>query len=304
MDINQLNTFLTLSKMKNFTKTAELLGYAQSSITVQIQQLEKELGVKLFERIGKNISLTAEGNTLIPYATKILSLSANMKEAVVPSDEAHGSITIGASESLCIYRLPKIIKAYKERHPYIDIYLKLLKCNQFIPFLSDNSVDIAFSIGDRIDQETITSVLELPEPIMILASPNHPLASKDCLSLMDFDQEAFILTEHGCCYRGAFERDLMNVNIELKTVLETDSIQAIKQTAMSNLGICVLPKIAVAEEIIQKTLIPLAYKNNYTIVSQIIYHKNKWISPILADFIQEAASRWQSIGEDTMQSKR
>jgi len=61
-----------LSKIKNFTRTAELLGYAQSSITVQIKQLEKELGIKLFERIGKSVSLTSEGITLVPYATKIV----------------------------------------------------------------------------------------------------------------------------------------------------------------------------------------------------------------------------------------
>jgi len=292
MDLKQLNTFLTLSKINNFTKTAEILGYAQSSITAQIQQLEKEFGTKLFERIGKNVMLTTEGNALIPYATKILSLSTNMKEALSPSDTMCGRITIGASESLCIYRLPAIIKAYKEKHPNIDIFLKLLKCNQFVPSLSDNTIDIAFTIGDRIDNESIISILELPEPIMILSSPEHPLASIDPICLNDFDKASFILTEHGCCYRGAFEKDFIDTSIEIKIVLETDSIQAIKQTSMINLGICVLPKISVTDEIRKKLLIPLAYNNNYGIVSQMICHKNKWISPLLADFIQDASNRW------------
>lgn len=292
MDLKHLNTFLTLSKIKNFTKTAEILGYAQSSITAQIQQLEKELGTKLFERIGKNVMLTPQGSELIPYATKMLSLSVNMKEAISPSDKMSGSITIGAAESLCIYRLPTIIKAFKEKHPHIDIFLKLLKCDQFIPFLSDNSIDIAFSIGDRIDNEAITSILELSEPIILLASPQHPLASVDQISLKDFAQEAFILTGRGCCYRGAFEKDLADSNIEIKIVLETDSIQAIKQTSMINLGICVLPEISVTEEIQKEILMPLAYKNDYKIVSQILCHKNKWVSPLLNDFIQEASDHW------------
>ncbi|HKM34150.1 MAG TPA: LysR family transcriptional regulator [Lachnospiraceae bacterium] len=292
MDLKQLNTFLTLSKIRNYTKTAATLGYAQSSITAQIQQLEKELGTKLFECIGKKVMLTSQGNALIPYATKILSLSMNMKESISNSDTMCGSITIGASESLCIYRLPAIIKAYKEKHPNIDIFLKLLNCNEFVPFLSDNSIDIAFTIGDRIDNESITTIIELPEPIMILASPEHHLSSIDKLSLRDFDKESFILTEHGCCYRGAFEKDLLNANVDFEIVLETGSIQAIKQTTMINLGICVLPEISVTEEIQRKMLIPLAYENNYPIVSQIIHHKNKWMSPLLRDFIQEASSRW------------
>jgi DNA-binding transcriptional LysR family regulator len=292
MDLKHLNTFLTLSKVKNFTRTAEQLGYAQSSISAQIQQLEDEIGAKLFERIGKNVLLTAEGKAMIPYATKILFLSANMKDALSPSDRMSGVITIGASESLCIYRLPAMIKAYKEKHPNVDIFLKLLKCDQFVPCLTDNSIDIAFSIGDRIDDEATQSFLEMPEPIMLLASPQHHLSAVKDIKLKQLDQEAFILTVHGCCYRAAFERDAVRAGINLKIVLETDSIQAIKQTAMINLGICVLPEIAVREEVRRKMLIPLDYLNDYKIVSQILCHKDKWISPLLRDFIQETSKGW------------
>lgn len=294
MDLNQLRTFLTLSKVKNFTKTAAVLGYAQSSITVQIQQLEKELGSKLFERIGKNVTLTMEGNALIPYATQIVTLSDNMKDAVLPSDKLIGRITIGASESLSIYRLPAIIKAFKEIYPNIDIFLKLLTCNEFVPSLLDNTIDIAFSIGDKIDDPSMKIILEKPEPIMILACPNHPFASFKRLQKKDFNKGSFILTGHGCCYRGAFEKDMRSAGNEFKVVLETDSLQAIKQTAMSGLGICVLPQIAVLEEIRNNKLIPLAYKNNYPIVSQLIHHKSKWISPLLADFIKITADQWDS----------
>lgn len=247
----------------------------------------------MFERIGKNITLTSEGNTLIPYATNILSLSVNMKEAMTPSENSHGSITIGAASSLCIYRLPTIIKSFRNRHPNIDIYLKLLNCDQFVPMLSDNSIDIAFTIGDRLDGESIISKFEYPEPIMILASPKHTLASKTSLRKIDFENESFLLTELGCCYRRAFEKDLADSGIEVMVVLETGSIQAIKQTAMSDLGICVLPQIAVLEDIESQKLVPLAYEHDYGIVSQLIYHKDKWISPILTEFITEAEKRWE-----------
>lgn len=292
MDLNQLTTFLTLSKLKNFTKTAEELDYAQSSITAQIKQLEKELGVRLFERISKTVTLTSEGLALVPYAARIMALSANMKEVVAPAVAMNGSITIGASESLCIYRLPSIIKAYKEKHPNVDIYLKLLKCNQFVPNLTENAVDLAFSIGDRIENGSIQAAKEISEPISILAAPNHPLAVSEHITLRDFEAQAFILTGQGCCYRGAFEKDLMKENIKVKMVLETDSIQAIKQIAMSGLGICVLPDIAVTEEVAAKRLIPIAYQQDYRIVSQILYHKSKWLSPLLSDFIEEASTKW------------
>lgn len=99
MELKHLNTFLALSKIKNFTKTAEYLNYAQSSVTAQIQQLEKYLNVRLFERIGKSVVLTLEGENLIPYATKMLSLSSDIEKMYANSDNL-GRIVIGASDSI------------------------------------------------------------------------------------------------------------------------------------------------------------------------------------------------------------
>jgi DNA-binding transcriptional LysR family regulator len=288
MDIKQFITFATLCKVKNFTKTAEILGYAQSSITAQIQQLENELGVRLFERIGKNITLTQEGSALIPYVTKVITLSTEMKNVISSADNGHGCITIGAAESLCCYRLPSIIKAYKIKHPNVDIYLKLADGINFLPLLSDNTIDIAFTIGDRIVNDSVTTVMEIPEPINILAYPEHPLSTFANISARDFNDQSFIFTSPGCCYRAAFERDLKNHHSIPKVVLEASSIQAIKQTAMNGLGLCVLPEIAVQEELKNKKLTVLNYEHNYNIVSQLIHHKDKWISPLLADFIKEA----------------
>ena len=82
MDLKQLNTFLMISKLQSFTKAADTLNYAQSSVTTQIKLLEEELGVKLFERIGKNISLTHDGKKLIPYAQQMLKLSTDIKNNI------------------------------------------------------------------------------------------------------------------------------------------------------------------------------------------------------------------------------
>jgi DNA-binding transcriptional LysR family regulator len=285
MDIKQLNTFLTLCKIKNFTKTAELLGYAQSSITAQIKQLESEMNVKLFERIGKTVTLTPAGKDLIPYATQIVSISSNMKEIISSSDAIHGHISIGVSESLCIYRLPSIIKAYRQQYPDVNLCLKLLNSDQFIPLLSDNTIDIAFAIGDRFDDPAINLCFEIPERILVLSSPESPLAKEAEVTLQALAKEAFILTEPGCRYRKAFEDDIQAAGLKVDVILETGSIQAIKEVAMSGLGLCVLPEIAVVKEVENNSLVPLAYKNNYKIYSQLICHKDKWLSPVLKSFI-------------------
>lgn len=127
MDFKQLNAFLMISRLQSFTKAADNLGYAQSSITTQIKLLESELGVKLFERIGKNITLTHEGKKLLPYAKQILKLSSDVKNAVLNTDVPSGTLTIGAAESLCVLRLPEILKEYKKLYPKVEISLKFWK---------------------------------------------------------------------------------------------------------------------------------------------------------------------------------
>src|SRR5512138_3832701 len=123
MDFRQLKAFLTVGSLLNFTKAAEQLGYAQSSITAQIQQLENELGVKLFERIGKTVKLTYAGTAMIPYATQILQLERNLKADLTDSGVPAGTLTIGAAESLSIYRLPVLLKEYRGLYPQVALRL-------------------------------------------------------------------------------------------------------------------------------------------------------------------------------------
>lgn len=296
MDFRQLKAFLAVSDSLNFTRAAEQLGYAQSSITSQIQQLETELNVKLFERIGKTVMLTHAGKRLLPYAVKILQLSKDLKDDVSNSANPSGTLTIGTSESLSISRLPVILKKYRRLFPEVSINLKLLDCPDFLPCLSNNMIDVAFAIGNKIESEYIVEEIDLIEPICVLAYPDHPLTVKQKVTSQDFENETLLLTNIGCCYRGVFLDLLTENNIAPKIALETGSIQAIKQSALSGLGICVLPKISVKEEIASGKLLPINLNiKDWGIVSQIIYHKDKWLSPALSAFLQLAKQELQCI---------
>lgn len=287
MELKQLDAFLTVSEINNFTKAADKLGYAQSSITVQIQQLENELGVKLFERIGKKISLTNAGEKLIPYARKIISIYKDMKNEVTSVGEPSGSLTIGASESLAIFRLPGIIKEYRRLYSNVDISLRLLEGNELLYCLCDGSIDLAFSIGKKIDEEYLIPEITIPEPIHILAYVGHPLLKKSSITTKDLDKENIILTGKGCPYRAQFEGLLEKDKVRPRIVLETGSIHAIKEASISELGICVLPEIAVHKEIDDGKLLPLNIESlNFEIVSQLYYHKDKYISEAMREFLR------------------
>lgn len=284
MELKRLHTFLVLSEIKNFTKTAEYLHYAQSNITTQIQHLECELGVKLFERMGKNITLTPEGEELIVYARQILSLSDDLKYKFSNKSDC-GRITIGASESICIYKLPEVIKTYQLEHPNVELYLNVLDTTDFIPLLSNNTIDISFALDSPIHNSSINTALQIDETICAFSIPEHPLAQKATVTIEDFINVPLILTGQGCCYRKLFEKDLSYASITPKIVLETSSLQVIKQTVLSGLGICVLPQFSVQKELNNNELVKINYVTNYKLASQLIYHKDKFLSENLKDFI-------------------
>jgi DNA-binding transcriptional LysR family regulator len=286
MDFRQLNSFLAISKLQSFTGAASTLGYAQSTITTQIKQLEEELGVKLFDRIGKNVTLTHEGKKLLPYAKQMLKLSQDIKNVVFNDDSPSGTLTIGAAESLCVLRLPEILKEYRKLFPEVEVSLKFGSCADFRHYLKDNIIDVAFSLGRKIDSEDFISEVEFDETMLLLAYPGHPLIDKKEIFPKDIENEPLILTEIGCSYRASFENILNEYNVKENLVLETGSVQAIKQFTMSGLGITLLPKVAVEDEIKSGKLIPLNWVGpSFGVISQVIYHKDKWISSALKEFL-------------------
>ncbi|URZ02753.1 LysR family transcriptional regulator [Clostridium felsineum] len=287
MDFKQLNTFITIGKYQSFTEAASVLNYAQSTVTTQIKILEEELQVKLFERIGKKVTLTYEGKKLLPYAKQMIKLSHEIKNVVIDDEKPSGTLTIGAAESLCVLRLPFILKEYRRLYPDVEVSLKFGSCADFRHFLKDNIIDVAFSLGTKIDSNEFISEIEFDEPMVLLAYPGHPLIEKDIVYPEDIAEESLILTEMGCSYRAVFENILSSYNIKPKLVLETGSVQAIKQFTMSGLGITLLPRVAVEEEIKDGKLVPLKWGGpSFGIISQVLYHKDKWISPALNAFLR------------------
>jgi DNA-binding transcriptional LysR family regulator len=286
MDFKQLQTFYILSKELNFTRAADKLGYTQSCITQHIKKLEEELGVSLFDRIGKKVTLTDVGSKLVPTAYKLLEISQDFHGISNETSSNTGSIRIGICDSLCIEKMPAIIKSYKMVYPNVEIYLKILKCSEFLNELRENKIDLAYTIGYLNKVPEIQYTAETVEPILVLASSSNPLVSKKNLSPEDFVGIPLILTEPAAYYRRNFIHDLERHGINPKIILETESIQAIKNLTESGLGVCILPKTAVSAEINTGKLVPLDYQCDYDIRSQIIWHRDKRLSFITEEFIR------------------
>jgi DNA-binding transcriptional LysR family regulator len=286
MELRQIKSFVTIAKHQSFSKAALELGYAQSSISSQIQLLEQELDVKLFERLGHNITLTSEGKKLLPLAEQMLKLSNDIKSRAVKSGKPSGPLIIGAVESLCATRLPKLLKEYRSRYPDVEILIKFGARAEFLRSLKENTIDIAFFVDQKITDTDFTTVYQAPEPMALLCSTGYPFADREYVYPEDLSGEPLILTEPCCGYRALFDSIMSQFNIKPRSVIEASNVQAIKQLVLSGMGITFLPQTAVEEELQQKRLARLNWSGpEFHIFTQVLCHKNKWMSAALKAFI-------------------
>jgi len=282
MEFRQLNTFITVADLNSFTRAAYILGYTQPTVTSQIRLLESELGVRLFERIRKNISLTHEGEKFLVYSRQIINMCEEAKNTVKHQSVPKGVLTIGAFESLCTTRIQGILKELYSEYPGIEIILKTIKSTEYKKLLLDNQIDVAFCLDRMITSSDFIVELAISEPLALLVEPNHPLAKSLRVYPQNIVDYTLILAEKDCSYRKTIMTILSDCGLTPKSIMEIGSIQAIKQLAISGLGIILLPKITVEEELSKRQLVELNWCGpSFDFFTQVICHKDKWMSPSL-----------------------
>ncbi|MHB1628513.1 MAG: LysR family transcriptional regulator [Bacilli bacterium] len=288
MELKPLQTFKTLAEELHFTRTADRLNYAQSSVTAQIQGLEAEFGVRLFERIGKRVHLTGAGERLLHYANDILRLAEEARTAVPGNLEPRGPLTIGAVESLCTYRLTPILAEYRSRFPQVELVFRTGICVDLRKEVAQGNLDVAFTLEETGTDDRLVFEILLEERMLVLAQPGHPLTRMSIVHASDLEGETILVTEPGCSYRSMFEQSLAAAGLQ-NPKIEFASIEAIKQCVISGLGITLLPNMAVVQEIQQGQLSPLSWSDpGFPVVTQMCWHKDKWMSPALQAFIDVA----------------
>lgn len=282
MELRQLITFKTIVEKGGFKKAAEHLGYAQSSVTTHIKELEEEVGKPLFDRLGKKVVLTHYGNEFLSYANKIIDLYS---QALNTNEEPTGDLTIGISESLTIGRIPSILLEYKKSYPKVNLSLKSIDNYNVASNLQNGDIDLAL-ILEKDDWSLAELHCEkLNRERMVLISPPE----KE-------DIRTVLYTERSCSYKSVFEQYIKYKQIDVKESLDFQSIEAIKQCVRSGLGISLVPYFSVKEELDSNKLHGEEVAPEHpAITTYLAYHKDKWLSPSINEMInliREHAKKW------------
>ena len=218
MEFRHLNTFRAVAAELSFTQAAARLGYVQSAVTSHIKALEDELGVRLFDRLGRRIMLTHAGSQLLGYADKILQLANEATAMISEAGEPTGPVIVSAPEMLCAYRLPPVIRELHRQHPGIQLLFRANPTgaldSSLRHALANGDIDAAIVLDENLASTDSLSVEYLTsEPLVVVAAPQHPLAHAPAIGPADLDGVPVLLTDKGCGYRRVFERALLSAGV-------------------------------------------------------------------------------------------
>ncbi len=288
MTLRKLSIFLEVAKEKNMTRASKTMHISQPAISQIIKELEGEYRVKLLERIGKKLYLTDEGELLSNYARRILNLYGEFEEKVEDGKKLkRGKLRIGASTTIGIYIMPQLIKAFKEKYPFIDVNISVENTGHIANMLINNEIDIAFVEGNLNIDELESEFIWIDE-LVFIASKNHKWNKREKLSKKDIEEAEFILREIGSGTRQIFEEKLKQERYKINNILTLGNTEAIKKIVEEDMGVSCISKLTVEEEIKKGSLIEKRAKFNITREFKYVYHKDKFFSNLLMIFLEFA----------------
>lgn len=287
MDFRGINTFIHVANQESFSKAADILGYTQAAVSIQIKQLESELGTRLFDRIGKHISLTHQGKIFYQYALHISNEIEEIKDVLSDSQDLTGTLRIGTIESICASILPDILSEYHKLHPQVEISIITDSPEALLDMMNKSRVDLVYFMDKRMYDPKWVKVLEEPENIIFIGSNDHPCTKKSPLMLSEIIKEPFILTERYASYRFILDQYLAAYGLEIHPRVESSSTDFIIQMLLKNEFLSFVPQFTVREQIAQGILTPITVSDfDMHIWRQIVYHKDKLLTREMKAFFQ------------------
>lgn len=193
MEIRQLKTFRVIAECLSFTKTAEKLHMAQSSVSAQIKALEEELELKLFDRIGRRVLITDAGQKLYAYARRMADMTEEIRSEICCGENVRGRLTVRIPETIATVYMPPVVSRFHRENP--GIRLDLINCSdlQLREELNSGRIDLAFLLTDAIHLKEVNMRMLKTEPMVMVSAPFHELAQRSAVSVTDLEGHTALL---------------------------------------------------------------------------------------------------------------
>lgn len=325
MNLRRLKIFLAVCECMNMTQAAEVLYMTQPSISQAIAELERELDIRLFERLNHRLYLTEAGGRLQSYARHILNLVEQAHQELSELSQG-GRLRVGASLTIGTHLLPQMAACFRELHPEVELVTLVDNTSVIETLILEDRLDLGLVEG-RLNSADILENFIQNDDLIIIAAPDHPLIQRlpgiyqdklpevrlkaglrplllpnldvgaqsptDLIrqyQACDLANERFIVRENGSGTRELFESAMRDADIPWKIAGVYNNIEAIKQAVRLNLGLGVVPEISVEQELRSGVIIPIRTTDlKLTRKFNLIYHRQKYFTKAMQAFSEKMA---------------
>lgn len=289
--LRQLEVFLATARHENVTRAAEALSMSQSAASGALSELENQFGVKLFDRLGKRLQLSALGRQLRPQAENLLAQAQALEQAL-DGRAVTGQLKIGATLTIGNYIAVNMIADFRRRFPEADIALHVANTEAIAEAVARFELDMGLIEGELQHSELDIASWRHDE-LVVFAAPGHPLATRAALSDADLATLPWIVRERGSGTRQAFDRAMRGILSELHIAMELQHTEAIKRAVEAGLGVGCLSKVCLTDAFKRGALVPLPVPGrDFNRQWYLITQREKFHSTALREWLQLCRERW------------
>ena len=296
MDLLQLEHFLAVVEERTFTRAAERVSRTQPAVSQSIKKLEEEIGTPLFARDLHDVSLTDAGKLLVEHARRMVRQRDDaMREIGALRDLKLGTLNIAAHESAAVYLLPAALRAYLNRFPEIKVGIFRSRLTDIPRQVMDREVHVGF-VKDEPTFHELKSVEVHADEMILVSSPRHPLAGRQEVQVRDLGGENFVL--HHLC--STTEQKILRLfeqhHTRCRIVAELWSFENIKSFVQADVGIAIVPRITVAQELRDGTLVSIPVRElSMPRRTLMIYREQGYVSQAARELIKIVRSfNWEA----------
>lgn len=286
MNLHQLRIFTAVARLGGFSRAAEELHISQPSVSIQVADLERALGVDLFEQLGRRVYLTEAGRALDEYARRILGLADEAQTALKEiKGLRRGRLTVGATTTPGTYVLPRVVGRFQERYPQIAVTVEITHTRRIQEQVLRNEFDLGI-VGWGVNAHELVGEPFLDDELVLVVPPTHPLAAAGIAHARGLQAHRLILRERGAGTREALEAALREVGLTVNPSLELGSSEAIQEAVAAGWGITIISRLAVANEVEagRLVIVPMA---DLVVRRQfhVVHHRDKHLSQAVKAFL-------------------
>ncbi|OOZ46122.1 LysR family transcriptional regulator [Solemya velum gill symbiont] len=291
--LRQLHVFQAVARHLSFTRAAEELHLSQPAVSMQVRQLEESVGLPLFEKTGRQISLTEAGTELNHYSQNIcreLDEAAEVMESMKGVNSGHLKIAVASTIN---YFAPRLLAAFSKIYPGIELSLLVTNRESLVQLLKENEEDLVL-MGLPPEEMELEWEPFMENPLVVIAAPDHPLAGKKNISMQELAEETFVIRETGSGTRIAIERLFDSAGLKLKSGMQMTRNEAIKQAVRAGMGVSIVSAHTIELEL-ETGRLAILDVDGFPLIRHwhLVHRKGKRLSPAaraFRDFVMENAT--------------